>query len=538
MHNPSRMALVVIPFFVFAAVWMTFRFGHGPRVTAWAETTREWFAATFGWLYLGVGAASIVVVLLAWMLIGSVRVGGDEAPARVTPFEAVAVGFAASTSIGLLFWAGGEPLFHVHQTSPLDGMRPLSRDAQVLARSMTYLNLGLLSHALFGAFMIAFAISTGTLQGRRSLESAIAGARVYRRAAWGDFLDAVVFVFVILALISALFSATVSVTAQGLALTGGAFRPGLLTGVLVLLTVTGVFLGARPLGSSLATVARVSLILLLVFLAVVLVFGPKGYTLGGGLKALWWTIRYLPTLMFGGLAGAGAGEGGWTVAHLGGWMLLAPLVGYTLSRAAQGYTLADAILYLVAIPVLLSILCILVLGGLTLAVDGQGGRLWAQMPRLGTDNILLAALNGLWPARFLRALLMILSVLAFVTFLGAMTHAIVHVTVPGKDGDRRTIVERRTLLVVWAVGIGLAAWFLLHYGGSQPVTAASQLGAVPGVLVAFGTVLAVFRLALTAPRRLRPPVEEVDAPGRGTQNVIGVRPARGATLRGGDRRRN
>ena len=510
MHSPPRMALVVIPFFVFAGVWWAFRRGFGARLMNWTEGLREWAVGMFGWLYLGVGALSIFVLILAMICIGSVKIGGKEAPARVTPFEAVAFGFAASTSIGILFWAAGEPLYHVHRPPPIFDLRPLSREAQVMARTATYLHWGILMHVTFGLFMVAFAVATSTLRGRRSVESVVAGARLRRRAAWGDFLDGTVFIFVILALIAALASAVVSITAQGLAISSTTLGGGTMTGVLIMLVFVSIFLGARPIGSSMAMTARVSLILLLVFLFLVLIFGPRGYALGGGFKALWWSIRYFPSLMFDGfLQDPGAWAGRWTITHLGGWMLLAPIIGYALSRAARGYSLADAILYLVIVPMLISILCILVLGGLALNVDRVDGRLWAAVPRLGTDSALLLALNELWAPKFLRMILLVLSVLFFVTFAGSTVHAIMHIVVPGQDSDRRVIMERRALLLIWGLAFGFAAWCLLHYGGIGAIASTSRLGAIPGVLITFGAVLAVFRLCLTSPYKLHPP-EEVD----------------------------
>ena len=540
MHNPPRMALVVIPFFVFAGVWWAFRRGFGASVMNWTEWAREWAIGMFSWLYLGVGALSIFVLIFAMICIGSVKIGGAAASIRVTPFEAIAFGFAASTSVGILFWAAGEPLFHVHNPPSIQSLRPLSREAQVMARAATYLHWGVLMHVTFGLFMVAFAIATGTLRGRRSVESAVAGARLRRRAAWGDLLDGTVFIFAILALIAALASAVVSITAQGLAISGTTLGGGTMTGVLIALVLASVFLGARPIGSSMAATARVSLALLLVFLLLVLVLGPRGYALGGGLKAIWALIRHFPGLMFDGfLQEPGGWAGRWTITHLGGWMLLAPVIGYALSRAARGYSLANAIVYLVIVPMVLSMLCILVLGGLALNVDRVDGRLWAAIPRLGTDSALLLALNELWAPKFLRMVLLVLSFLFFVTFAGSTIHAIMHIVVPGEDSDRRVITERRALLLIWGLAFGFAAWCLLHYGGIGAVASAARLGAIPGVLITLGAVLAVFRLCLTPARKLHPSVEEVDASSYRNQKSFDVKAGEVVgRVKGRDRRKS
>ncbi len=510
MHNPPRMALVVIPFFVFAGAWLSYRRGLGPLILDSTEGARQTSVALLSWLYLGVAALSIIAVILAAVLIGGVRIGGKDAPIRVTAGEAVAVGFGATTSVGLLFWAAGEPLFHMQAPPPGFGLVPRSPDAAVMARTAAYLHWAVLAHLTFGLFMVGFALSTGTLRARRSVESVLSGARLGRRTAWGDLLDGIVFLFVVLALVGALASATVSITAQGLAISGTPLMRGVLTGVLVALVLSAVFLGARPIGKSLAATARIALMLLLVFLLLVFVLGPKGYIFGGGFKALWWMIRdFFPLLFLGFLDEPGTWAGRWTITHLGGWMLLAPVVGYALSRAARGYSIGAAIRLFVFQPMLLNILTIMVLGGLALSVDG-GGRIYGELPRVGTDGALLLALNDLWAPKTMRVFLLLLSLLFFVTFAGAVTQAVVHIVVPGADSDRRVISERRALLLLWAVGLGFGGWCLLHYGGMGEIAALSRLGAIPGVFVTLGAALAVLRLSLRGPKALHPPAAPVD----------------------------
>lgn len=510
MPNPSRLVLVAIPLFVFAGVWMLTRRGLGPAIISASGWAREASIATLSWLFLGVGMLAIIVVLLAALLIGTVKIGGKDAPLRVTPGEGVAIGFAATTSLSLLFWAGGEPLFHFHVPPEDFSVRAESRDAAIIARAAAYFHWAVLSHAIFGLFMVAFAISAGTLGGRASVESALAGRKLLRPTAWGDLVDTLVVLFAVLAVIGTVATAAVSIMAQGLSFSGTGLRPFAMTALVIALVLAAVFIGARPIGASMATASRVTLGLLMLFLVLVVVMGPKGPIIIGGFRGLVAMVREFPTLMFGGFLGYPQDWAGrWTMTHLGSWLVLAPLLGYTLSRAAQGYSLLMAIRMFVFAPMLLSILVIWVLGGLTLAMD-DGGKIWAQVPRLGSDSALLLAMNNLWAPRMMRGLLLLLSVLFFITFAGAMTHALVHIGVTGPDADRRVITERRALLILWTIGLGGAGWSLVHYSGASATMAVSQLGAIPGVFIALGVAFTVLRLSLGGPSRLHPPLPPVD----------------------------
>ncbi len=536
MPQPSRIGLIVFPFFVFAGVWFAFRRGFGAQTIQVAEGLRQGAGMTFGILYMAIAVLTIIAVFYGLIMLGKVQIGGKGAFRRVTPGEAIAVGFAASTSIGLLFWAAGEPLFHVHRPPGDFGITPLTRDAQIMARAAAYLHWGVLAHMTYALFLIGFSVSVGTLRQGRSATSLYHGYRLQRLSLSSDLLDGMIIIFATLALIAMLGGAVISVSAEIVALMPVSMGPAGLLTILLLMVFAAIILAARPIGTSMAAVSRAGLATLMILLLLVFILGPKGFILTGGFKAIWVMLRELPDFM---LAGIGMGRDDWTlrwtITHFGNWIIFAPLVGYFLSRAARGYSVSEAVVCFAIVPMLLTILAILIFGGLALSIDSRsGGGLWSGVEQFGTDSALLRSVGSLWGAPVLKTLLLLVGITAFVTFAAAIIHAILHIAVPGEDSDRRVITNRRVALVLFGLALAFAGWACIRYGGMGSVAAVGRLGVIPGVLITLACIIGVLRLGLLPAHRLKPPDADIDASAYRTQTAVQVEPVGSVKL---DKRR-
>ena len=90
-----------------------------------------------------------ILVFAAYMLLDGIRIGGPEARPVIGRFAAIAIGVAASTSLGLLFWAAAEPVYHAHQPPRSFGLDAAERRcARLFARAATYLHWSLTVHAI------------------------------------------------------------------------------------------------------------------------------------------------------------------------------------------------------------------------------------------------------------------------------------------------------------------------------------------------------------------------------------------------------
>lgn len=521
MRNTTRMGLIVMPILLLIGLWAVAKKGRMDSVVAASEKLRVAGFEMLGWLFIGVAVLAIIATILGAGMLGRIKIGGPDALPRLSPFECTAVGVAASTSIGLLFWASAEPLFHARSLPGVFDVMRNSLEAQVLGRSAAYLHWGILAHLIYGLFMIGFAITVHTQWGAPSLDSVLSGPRHGQRLrVRGGLMDGASIGFGLLALVAGLAGGAIVIAALTSHLTGMRFGGGSAAVIVAILAVSAVLVGARPVSRSYAALACAGLILLYIFLLALFILGPsKGFVLGGGLRALWWSVKYFPQFMIDGLSGVWSER--WTIVYLGGWMTFGPLVGYFMSRAARGYSLANALRMFIFAPMFITILTILIIGGVTLALDrNSGGAIWAAVQGRGPDDAIIVMLSMLRGSILLKCLLVALLTLFLVSFAGGIVHAVLYMVVPGDDADRRVIADRRAGLIVMLLLFAGASMAALRWNIIPGMEAVARLGAFPGVIITLLTALAVLRLCFTPAHKLAPPKAKLDGGKAGKQERL------------------
>lgn len=521
MRNTTRMGLIVMPILLLVCLWAAAKKGRMGSVIAASEKFRLAGFEMLGWLFIGVAVLAVLAMLLGAGMLGRIKIGGPDALPRLAPFECKAVGVAASTSIGLLFWASAEPLFHARSLPGAFDVMRNSLEAQVLGRSAAYLHWGILAHLIYGMFMIGFAITVHTQWGAPSLDTVLSGPRFGKRLrVRGGLMDGASIGFGLLALVAGLAGGALVMSALMSHLSGTPHGGGTAAIIVAILAILAVMIGARPVSRSYAALACAGLTLLYVFLLALFILGPsKGFVLGGGLRALWWSIKYSPQFMIDGLNGVWSER--WTIVYLGGWMTFGPLVGYFMSRAARGYSLANALRMFVFAPMFITILTILIIGGVTLAVDrNSGGAIWVAVQGRGPDDAIVATLSMLRGSILLKCLLLVLITLFLVSFAGGIVHSVLYMVVPGDDANRRVIADRRAGLIVMLLLFAGAAIAAIRWNMVPGIEALARLGAFPGVIITLLSALAVLSLCFTPASKLAPPKTKPDAGKGGQQGTL------------------
>lgn len=504
MATPLRLSLLLAPFVALIVLWLVGQGGLGAQIITLAEQLRLWFSTLFAWVFLATAFVAILAVCGACAAHGDLRIGGPNEKRRMSDFEAVAVGFAACTSMGLLFWSAAEPLFHAYDPPLAMKHAANSRGAQTLALAAGVFHWAVLAQAIFGVFMVAFAIAVQTIGYTSSLDGVVFGSRP-DRARWGfSVLDGLAVFFATLLLVGGLASAVGPIMRWGF---GDMLPPDLALGIGVVIAMLLILLcGARPPATSYGSLAKVSLILLLGILVACFFLGPIGKILGGGLKAMLWTVTNSPKLMFGGFAEYRDGwPVAWTVTHLAGWMIFAPLIGFFLSRAARGFRLDDAVIYFIMCPALIVMLVVLIFGGLSLATDqSTRGAVWQILDREGPGVAIYFILDKLRGGYVLTLALTAATVMAFVGFAAAALHATMRIVAPGVDDAPSVVANRRGAIFLWIFLFGITSWLVAAFGLGSLVEAVGRLGGLPALLLSVLVVVSVLRFCFVPTSKLKP----------------------------------
>jgi choline-glycine betaine transporter len=501
MPTPLRAGVLITPFmalfFVFVAGWS----GYGPSVSALAQASLAWLMGSVGWAFVGVGIAVIVVSLIAFSVLGTYRIGGRDTKPGHSAFTAVAIGVAASTSMGLLFWATAEPLYHVHQPPRSLGLLPLTDGSQVFARYITIIHWAIIAPILNALCMVVFGLTVQNLKRRPTLDGVASRAPEARPV--GSVLDGSLVFFATLMAVGAFASCTLALSGEMTRFGSTGPNPAALFALALAMVFVIFVAGARPIRTVYSVLARGGLILMIIMMVATLIIGPTLSIIGGGLRALWHMIWALPSMLsFTGWSSGETWPQIWTMTHWGNAMLLAPLIGLFLSRAARGFGVGEAVSYFIVIPAVITMLWIIVFGGLALSVDqSTGGSIWATIGRGGADDASYAVLWSLPAGESLVVGFVMLIAVAFATFGAAILHAVMRICAPGPDDDLDTSDARASIATLWCAGVGLAGWGLASYGIGPVIDTMARLGSLPALFVTIAILIGALRLIMK-PRSL------------------------------------
>ena len=497
MATPLRAGVLIAPFVALILVFIAGWVGFGPKLQAFAEESLAWLMQSLGWLFTGVGLAAVVMLAVLYGVLNAIRIGGAEARRGHSAFTAIAIGVAASTSLGLLFWATAEPLYHAHQPPASLRIPRLTEDAAIFARYATVFHWAIIANVMNALCMVVFGLTIHNLGRSQTLDGVVFRADTARAA--GSALDGFLVFFASLVAVGALASCTLALSGEMSRFGSLDPNPAALFALALALVFVIFVAGARPIRTIYAILARAGLVLMMVMMAVAVVLGPSGDILGGGLAAIWRMILSLPSMLtFTGLSSGDPWPQTWTMTHWGNAMMLAPLTGLFLSRAARGFEVGDAVFYFSVVPALITMLWVLVFGGLALSVDeASSGSIWAAMARGGPDDAAYTALWSLPGGESLMVGFVILIALAFTTYAAAMLHAVMRICAPGAEDVEVVGIARASAAMIWCAGIGVAGWGLASYGVNSVVETLSRLGSLPALLVITGFLIAALRLAFS-----------------------------------------
>ncbi len=119
----------------------------------------DWISVTFGWFYLLFSLFIIVFIfIIAFSKIGNIKFGGPDAKPEYTMWQWFSMALCGGIGTGILFWAMGEPIFHMATPPVAAGAEPFSREAGIFAVSQTILHWTLAQYAMYSLCGVAIGL--------------------------------------------------------------------------------------------------------------------------------------------------------------------------------------------------------------------------------------------------------------------------------------------------------------------------------------------------------------------------------------------
>ena len=437
---------------------------------------RHWVVTRFYWWFMiAVNIILLFCLLLMVSPFAKVRLGGKDAKPDYSYVSWFAMIFAASVSVGFLFFGVVEPVYHF-QNPPL-GTDPSDTEAAfAVGMAGAIFHWGFHGWALFalmGLAMALFSYNMGMPFSIRSVFYPVFGNRVW---GWIGHLIETLVVF------CTLFALAVSIGLGAEQITGGldylfSFPPTDLSKVVLVALMVAVAMTALLTGinSGIGRLSRINSTLAVSLMLFVAVAGPTLDILRHCLTSF--TTYIVSIIAFSGWTGREDTDflHNWTIFYWAWWFCYAPFVGMFIARISRGRTVREFLFFVLILPTLVCVLWMNAFGGTAVhqfLAEGYAGV--TQAVASGHLELALFKLLETFPYAQLICLASIVLLFSFlVVSLDAGSRAVDSITAGGKLNA--PVLQRE----FWCIIGGLIPAVLLLAGGLGSFQAAVVVASLP-----------------------------------------------------------
>ena len=451
------------------------------------------------WVFILTTNFFIVLALyLAFSKLGRVRIGGLKAKPEFSTFAWYSMLISAGMGIGLMFWAVGEPLNHLHSAPPIYG----GEGGAFAAMATTFLHWGIhpwAIYAIIGLALSYFAYNKKMPLSVRSIFYPIFKERVFGRL--GDVIDILAILATLFGLATSLGLGVQQINSGLNYLIGIRISTGMQVFLIAAITLVATISILSGIDKGVKFLSKMNMRIAFVFMVLIFFIGPTAYIIRLFSNSLGLYISGLVPASFHLSMDHGIWEGAWTVFYLAWWISWSPFVGMFIARVSKGRTIREFVIAVMLVPPLLSFVWLSVFGGTAFFVDEQtGGALSRAVVDRGLIDIalfqMIQDLASFFTLPFIRGLValvlsMIGTILVISFFITSSDSGSIVVNSIASSGKINTPRGQR---VFWAAIEGLIAAVLLVIGGSHALSALQAAVIITGL--PFALVLAAISISL------------------------------------------
>jgi len=463
---------------------------------------RPFLTKQFDWfLVIAVDIMLIFCLLLIFLPIGSVRIGGKHATPDYSYAGWIAMLFAAGIGIGLLFFGVLEPVYYTYAeggaANPL-GIDPRTPGNENIGIVGTVHHWGLggwAVYAVVGLSLAVFCYNKGLPLTLRSAFYPILGEKIWR---WpGHVIDT-------LAVFATLFGLTTSLGLGAKQIAAGlndvfGIEPTNTVVVLLIVGITIVALGSVVAGmdKGVKRLSEINMVMaILLFFFVFFVTGALAAITRYADVMTQYVIQLIPLSNPFGREDTSYFHG-WTTFYWAWWIAWSPFVGMFIARISRGRTVREFVLCVLIAPTLVCALWMSTFGGAAIDMIESGGGQGITGVVVDTykpEISLFRFLDQLPLYSIIAPISLILIIIFFVTSSDSGSLVIDTITAGGKMDA--PVVQR----VFWCTLEGLVAIALLLGGGLAALQGAAVSTGIPFTIVVLLMCYTVFKALQTEER--------------------------------------
>ena len=453
-------------------------------------TVLTWITDSFGWLFVLTSAGFVLfAAILAFTRYGNIKLGPDDSKPEFSTFSWVSMMFATGMGIGLMFYGVAEPLTHLN-TPPMGMAEPGTEQAAQLAMQYTFFHWGFhpwSMYAVIGLSIAYFAYRKGYGNLISSAFRPLLGRHSDGPA--GRTID-------IIAIFATLFGSATSLGLGALQITGGlanvfgseGYGTGVAAGVIGFLTICFVISAVSGIDRGIKWLSNANAIAAAALVFFIFVVGPTVFIMGTFTESIGGYLTQLPSMSFRtGVFGDASWLNGWTIFYWAWWASWTPFVGMFIARISKGRTIRQFVIFVIAIPSLVSFAWFSILGGAAFDLQLVEGVDMKAMLDEGLETTLFGTLRSFPLASVTVALAVFLIAIFFVT--GADSASIVM----GMLSSRGVEEPQRWVVIFWGVATGAIATVLLFANGLAALQTAVIIVGFPFLLILIGLCVSLVK---------------------------------------------
>ena len=470
---------------------------------AWlTEVTKAiftWSLGNFGWLYQVIAVVTLILVsLLCFSKIGTIKLGGPEAKAKYSFGSWFAMTLTGGIATGLITYGVNEVLIYFGNVyGELDGygVQAYSNEAAYFAMGRSFYNWTVIPYAMYALSGVIIAYMYFNRKQELSVSASLTplfGEKV-TKGFWKALVDVLSVLAIALGLVASL-GAGLALIGTGLSAAYGIAQGPVVWFILTaIITVTFTAASVAGIDKGIKWLAGMTSKIFYVLLILLFIIGPTVYILNMANVGLgYWLDRFWMWGFDPYTVGGEALVTWWTMYDWAIWIAYAPLMGIFFAIIAYGRTIRQFLIINWILPASFGFVWFSVWG--STALDWQIS---------GKADIIAAineggAVSGIWEflkhvplGAILIPVIIITLIAAFSTTADTMSTTIAALCTEGARHDEEPALWQK---VVWGVSIGLIACIMVAFGGgSQGVDGVKYLAACGGFVV-----LAIFILQVIA----------------------------------------
>lgn len=469
------------------------------QLEAFLEITQKiqsFILVNFSWAFSFVSFLMVMLVLLTYCSkIGTIRIGGEKAKPVLTKANWFMLTLSTTTAVGVLFWTTAEPLYHLYAPPSYSGIEPNSANAANFSMATMFLHWTITPYSIYAICALVAALSFYNLKHKFTIGSILAPIIGRKNAEKYGFIVDILALFALVAGISSSLGTGALTLAGGVSqYIGGDVSPLRLGIIIFIIVFTFVISAASGLHRGLTYLSQVNTWLMLALGIFVFLLGPTVFILSLGTESIGVYLgTFFEKSLFTGAAGNDSWAHSWTIFYLAVWFAWAPVTAVFLGKISKGYTVREFIRFTMFYPAIFCMLWICIFSGITIFIDTTtDGSLYTILNEEGIEQLLYAVLKTLPLSGIVIALLLFIAFISFVTAADSSTDAIGNLCTKDYRADK-DINGNPLIKIIWGIIIGILGWVMVAFVGIDGVKILSNLGGVPGILIAICAIASLIK---------------------------------------------